>query len=805
MSWIYSQTPVFTPTGPTTVTVTDTPSAERDGGPDGTVAIAVPVTGDTPSAQRSGGGDGSLVLGVTLTGDTPSGQRSSGGDGVFVGATGLTDTPTAQRSVGPDGTAAIAVALTADTPSAQRTAGPSGALAVGVTVTADTPSDQRSGGPDGALAVGCVYSDTPTGQRSAGPSGVAVVDLAVTDTPSCQRVSGPDGNPGSGVNAGPDTPGGQRSAGPDGTAQVDLAVGDGARGARSAGPDGTVAVGVTFTADTASGQRSAGQSGSVFTDVAPGVTVTDAPGGTRGYGPDGTAAAGVVVTGDTPATTRRSGPDGSVAVGVSLTDTPTGTRYARPDGLVVLLVGVTDTPGAYRSSGPDGSMGIVVPVGQDTQGGSRYAGPVGVVVIGVGADLVVGPDRPTAIRVAGPGGQVLLAFLPTRIPYTTPTPLIAPSYDLWVADTVTGRMLWELPMGTCSWSTTLGAIGTIRATIEIEKTWDSLADQDERDPRILMREVLTGPWRFSLVLTWGNNVVWAGPYVSLARPGPRSVELAGQEGMALYTKRVMVKNGAVSAIDPTADFVYGPYTTKGHVAADLLAQALVGTGRTLPITITDPGGKGIDARTYYGYDLRKYWDAIRALSTEIDGPEIRLDPVLTAGSDANYLSWTAQIGTPHVGRTVTPWAWDSDVTSVVGFTGDASNMAQGVWSGGSGSSRDKLITHATDTSLLNIGWPVLEDVDTTNSSETLYPVLNARTAAVLAVQKQAVTSFGVQVPTDTDPMVGTYRVGEDMILDVRDDPVIPDGTYPRRIGAIAGTEKPWVTITDINPLPVGSL
>jgi hypothetical protein len=165
----------------------------------------------------------------------------------------------------------------------------------------------------------------------------------------------------------------------------------------------------------------------------------------------------------------------------------------------------------------------------------------------------------------------------------------------------------------------------------------------------------------------------------------------------------------------------------------------------------------------------------------------------------------AQIGNPHVGRTGTVWVFDSDVTSIVGFDSDASTQAFGVWSGGSGTSRDKLITHSTDTAPLGIGWPMLEEVDTAHSSETVYPVLAAQTASVLAAQKQPVIAFQVQVPADTDPMVGTYRVGEDFQIDVRDDPLIPDGVYSRRIAGLSGTEKPWVTITDANPLPAGSL
>jgi|SRR6185312_15730898 len=649
-----------------------------------------------------------------------------------------------------------------------------------------------------------ITGDAPSALRSSGPLGAASPDLAITDAPTGLRCGGADGVQGSGIVVGPDTPSAARYGGPDGGPAVDLAVSDGPRGTRYGGPSGVAAVGLTLVGDSPSATRGGGPDGSVFADVGGGVTVTDTPGGSRYYGPDGALAIGVVFGPDTPSAGRNSGPDGGVAADVVLADAPSAARVGGPAGVVVVLVGATDTPSALRNAGPVGALAIVIPLTGDTPSPARHGGASGVLIVGIGADTDVGPDTPGAIRGGGPSGDVLLAFLPTRIPYVSPAPLAIPAYSVWLADTVTGRMLWELPLVSHTWSITLGQVGTASVTLDIEKTWDSLSDQDERDPRVLLREVITGPWRFCIVIMWGNNVVWAGPYISLTQPQPNQVQLNCAEILKLYSKRVMVAPGAPNATDTTANTVIGPATTKPHAMAVLLTQALTGTGNSLPITIPDPGGAGTDYRTYYGYDLRKYSDAIASLSAEYDGPELRLDPQITAGTDANYLNWVAQIGNPHIGRTVTPWVWDDDVSAMITLDADASNQAMGWWSGGSGSSTDKVIDHLTDTHLLAVGYPMLEEVDTNNSSQTLWAVLDAITAADLAANKDPILAYQVSVRADTDPMVGTYKVGEDYILDVRDNPVIPDGTYTRRIAGLQGTEKPWVTITDAPPLPVGS-
>jgi hypothetical protein len=691
--------------------------------------------------------------------------------------------------------------ITGDTPSAQRAAGPTGS-GFSVALAGDTPAAQRSSGPDGVLVIATILTDTPTAARQSGPDGSLAIGVTLTDSPSAERDYGPDGTASLGVSLGPDMPSAVRFYGPDGLVAVDLSITDRPSGVRCAGPVGSVALGLALT-DSPSAGRYYGPDGSVDAAAAGGVALTDSPTGSRYCGPDGLLALGIVVAGDAASGTRFAGPDGGLAIDIVLSDTPSAERDGGPAGLVVAIL--SDSPTGVRYYGPDGSMGIDLPLAASSPSAARYLGPAGLISIGVGADVIAGTASPAGARYSGPVGEVLLAILPSKPPYIPVSPLVAPSYALWVADTRTGRMMWELPMETTSWSSKLNDVGTIQADLSVENTWDTLSDQDERDPRIMLREILSGPWRFSLVLKWGNNVVWAGPYLGVARPVPSKITVNGAEIGKIFTKRPLIAPGAISAVDPTADTTFGPNATKPHVAAALVNQAMVGVGYNLPITVVDPGGSGLDARIYYGYELANTWDKLKALMTEADGPEIRFDPRIAAGADGDYLTWVMQIGNPHLGRNTTAWVFDSDVNSIIGLNGDGSNMAFGVWTPGSGQSRDRLIAHSQDASLLNIGWPMLEEVDNSNTSEISYPILLTKSNAALTAYKQPVVAFQTAVPADSDPMVGTYRVGEDFSIDVRNDPIVPDGLYTRRIAGLSGTEKPWVTITDTNPLPVGSL
>jgi hypothetical protein len=567
-----------------------------------------------------------------------------------------------------------------------------------------------------------------------------------------------------------------------------------------AGPDGAVAFGLIFT-DTPSAGRHYGPDGTVQADLPGAFNVQlDPPSAERHGGSDGSVALGVAFS-DLPCGARYYGPDGTLIYDIVLSDSPTGSRFGGPDGIVISLLG--DTPGDLRYYGPSGSMGIDLPIAADQPSGSRLGGPSGLVNLGIGAATNLA-DTPSATRGSGPDGVLLLAFLPSKPPYIPVAPLIAPSYSLWLADTVTGRMLWGLPMDTMSWDLKLNDIGSLRATLVAEDAWDALSDQDERNPRTMLREILSGTWRFCFVLKWGNNIVWAGPYLSFTRSGPGKVEVLAAEIQKMLTRRVLIKPGATAPGDITGDTVMGPNVNKRFIAASLVSQALVGTGKSLPINIMTDTTPGVEYRTYYGYDLATYWDRLRELANESDGPEIRFDPKITQGADGNYLSWDLQVGNPHLGREVTPWVFDSDVNSIVGLDSDGSNIALSVFSAGNGQSRDKLITSASDTSLLSVGWPILESVDNSHTSEVSYPVLQAQSTAILTAWKKPAISFKTTVPADIDPMVGTYRVGEDFAIDIKKDPIIPDGLYSRRIAGLSGSEKPWVTITDIDPLPVGA-
>lgn len=365
-------------------------------------------------------------------------------------------------------------------------------------------------------------------------------------------------------------------------------------------------------------------------------------------------------------------------------------------------------------------------------------------------------------------------------------------FTLYAADTRTGRIAYELPAVSCSWSSAINTDGSLQATLIIEDVLGALSDQDERDPRTVLYGLLTGGWRYCLVLAYGNSVVWAGPYKKASRSSDNAaqISLVCADILAVLNKRT------------AADQTYTA-TSLPAIMKQVIDAATTGSGNELPLTstaATNPIGE--ESRTYFGYDLKSYAQIIADLIASDNGPDLRFDPVLALGPDGNYVSWDVQIGTPYVGQLSTPWAWDAGVTARLAWDIDFSAMAFKLYATGAGSGIDKVIRQTTDLTLVNLGFPMLEDVDSGHTSETEPIILDSYAAAGLAARSRPVEQWTIQVQASGDPPLGSYRAGDAMLLDVRGDALHQDGTYRRRITSISGDLSDDVTLAIAEP-PAG--
>jgi hypothetical protein len=426
------------------------------------------------------------------------------------------------------------------------------------------------------------------------------------------------------------------------------------------------------------------------------------------------------------------------------------------------------------------------------------------------------PNQVTIFTYNYPDAGLYPVFYPgLSVPFgqlvpATIDPLAAPPLDLryrlYLCDTISGRLAYELPYASLSWNTKMNNIGTMSATVVVQHVYDALSDADERDPRNLFAQFLaSGSFRYSLALTYGNTVVWAGPYTPTSVPGGQpTITLGGSDFGAFLQRRLLVGNNPPAI---SSDVTIGPFT-KPYLALELVRYSTSGGPGggpwSLPWTCHDlPERAGTEMRTYYGYDLWTVWDALSTLSQERDGPDFRFDPELVPGADGYYLSWDMVIGKPIL-ATPHEWGWDAPANATVAWDTNVSNFGTAYYGTGSGQDRSKIVAISMSDELLDLGFPVLQMIDSLHSSVIDQAELQALTDGDMRTYSRPSNRWTITVQASQPPLLGSYRVGDTIMLRVEQHPVIPDGVYHRRITSMGGGDSDFVTITSSDSLVVQS-
>jgi hypothetical protein len=103
---------------------------------------------------------------------------------------------------------------------------------------------------------------------------------------------------------------------------------------------------------------------------------------------------------------------------------------------------------------------------------------------------------------------------------------------------------------------------------------------------------------------------------------------------------------------------------------------------------------------------------------------------------------------------------------------------------------------ATNATLVNAGWPVLEG-QKDYKSELNQTALDLAVAGDLAIAQTPITQFGLVVDGSQTPFVGSYPLGANAMVNVRNHIWVPDspaGGYSMRVIAMSGDSSTKVTL-----------
>ena len=177
-------------------------------------------------------------------------------------------------------------------------------------------------------------------------------------------------------------------------------------------------------------------------------------------------------------------------------------------------------------------------------------------------------------------------------------------------------------------------------------------------------------------------------------------------------------------------------------------------------------------RSFGAYEQKTVYSAIQELSQSGSGFDFAIVP---SYSPTGAIVKTLRLGYPLLGN-----RWSAtDVSDPVfefpagntvsySYSEDGSVVANSFTAIGSGSNEGQQQRTATNIDQLRAGWPLLEDVGSYSDISDLTLLGNLAVGRLTAVIEPPV-ALQMVVPPYTDPILGTYAIGDDIRVRIRDD------------------------------------
>lgn len=367
----------------------------------------------------------------------------------------------------------------------------------------------------------------------------------------------------------------------------------------------------------------------------------------------------------------------------------------------------------------------------------------------------------------------------------------APRFEVLVFHTRSGTVLAELDYSALSFDEQLNKGGSATITCPLDAatghdTWD------DRSPAYVLRGIISGPWRFSIAIVWGNTVAWAGPLIS-PTPSLSGVQLKCSTLWALLGRRRLMTYAAVDPASPSATVAFRNRSLAG-IAQGIIQHATAEYGRELPLDYLPVTVEGDNERTYPGYDYKPAGEALQQLTEVINGPDIDFRPILVRTDTGEAIRWQVRIGQPELGDPAAPLVWDYGAGLVdLDFDIDASQQCSYVAVPGDGQEHAKAFGVAFSNELIDAGWPALEDANSEHSSSTNRAELNDYAAAHLAAYGRPLVARTATVNPAVYPGLDVWRLGDWARFDLHGHPFAADGDHLARITGYSYSDS-WINL-----------
>lgn len=337
---------------------------------------------------------------------------------------------------------------------------------------------------------------------------------------------------------------------------------------------------------------------------------------------------------------------------------------------------------------------------------------------------------------------------------------MATQYRYLFTDLLTNQVLAELPMTNVNFTQQLNSAGTFTGEL-------LLSGVQSYQLNVLNATI---PARCCVyvdrngVLEWGG-IIWQRNYNSTTQ----RLKITAREFLSYFEHRLITSTQAFTAVDQL------------QIVETLVAQALATPYGNVPMLYNqDANSTGISGilstRTYYGYELKTVMQAITDLATSAQGFDFEIS-VYYDGTGSLQKSFNTYY--PKTGDTYSATNQNALVFELGGnissydYTEDGSKAVNSVYVIGAGSSDAQLISTAQDTTKFANGWGLLEETASYTDVTDTTLLANLASAQIFAASSPPIT-LKIVAPPYVDPVYGTYEIGDDVRVRIK-DPFFPQG------------------------------
>lgn len=387
------------------------------------------------------------------------------------------------------------------------------------------------------------------------------------------------------------------------------------------------------------------------------------------------------------------------------------------------------------------------------------------------------------------------------------------TWRVLVCQAKTGVIVGELqPTGTPSWSTEIGEKGDWGCSLQLNARSGSGVLMNPKDD--VLAYLTSGAYFWAVAN--GTFIGQAGPPTG-GKFEDGLFQISGSGIGHLLEHRVARQpNGTPATIGASSNDWGFTTMTKRSYMRELVGKSVADSdsGAVLPIDYSDGNGEvGSVARSVKGHELVSVWKKLTDETDNQDSPEFILRPYFTLVGSAPAIAFKLALGTPKLGDANLPAVWE--LGAAFGNVSVDYNVAvprpHRSWSKGAGEGPAAVFGYAQNTAPLQAaGVPYADYVDTSHADVSVKATADGYATANLndfsvptetwtaSVRIDGKNHAGVQI----SPALGGWAEGDSPLLRITNHPVIPDGSYRRRIIGMSGNDNPSLVDLKIEPTPL---